>query len=57
MTDARCGTCRFFSIHSDPELGFCHRYPPKQLEGDDWGHPLTTDDDWCGEWQATQEEE
>lgn len=68
MSDQCCETCRFWSEvkiarhNGGVPVGVCHRYPPvlrKNETGsehpvDDFEQPWTTDEDWCGEWQAKE---
>ena len=41
---ARCQTCRFWLVGSEPDLAECRRFPP-----DDDGWPVCSAADWCGE--------
>lgn len=55
----KCETCRFWveRVTQGGEVlnfGNCHRYPPvvnrKGIETSFPAHPMTTGDEWCGEW-------
>lgn len=56
MTEARCKTCRYFTLFNDrpgAERGWCLRFPPRVLWYDDALHsaaPKVSTDYWCGEW-------
>lgn len=47
----RCDNCAFHRQQS------CKRFPPVIMEGRAKGHqyPPVQFDDWCGEWQPSQE--
>lgn len=58
----RCETCRFWDAFRDRFEGEgafaeCRRYPPIAKTAEDTepsffaGFPVTTQSDWCGEWQ------
>jgi hypothetical protein len=67
----RCDTCRFWSNQDDDGTGLCRRNPPKaastpeqqsiveEWTEDGWAMmgfwPWTSDSDWCGEWQPSEE--
>lgn len=64
MTDIRCATCRFWDPYYDVS-GNCQRYAPKptlvrsrlEVNNSDltealW--PITSADDYCGEWEASK---
>ena len=48
-----CITCAFFVPDKNSSVGECHRYPPTILPDDGGGvsfsFPLTSADEWCGE--------
>jgi hypothetical protein len=59
----QCSLCRFW-LNWDSEmtnLGECHRFPPRvsAQAGDEAGDggrwPLTSPDDWCGEFQRPRQ--
>lgn len=46
-----CATCKYSVFTAGKTTGECHRYPPAMATaGVLHGHPLTTTDNWCGEW-------
>ncbi len=62
----KCGNCKFWDVlemwSGDPQ-GECHRFPPhffplmardykECLSNGAWILPVTSDDDWCGEFKA-----
>lgn len=56
-----CSNCKFWKInfkHGERYDGFCRRYPPDKIEpqqrnsdldGVEWQHTITWEDDWCGD--------
>jgi len=47
-----CASCKFFQGNKIDEFGFCRRYPPVSVvddEGGAWTIPVTTEDEYCGE--------
>jgi len=61
-----CGECKFWEAEKEQStLGRCRRHAPKTItNGLSEKHvavttvwPLTTDQDWCGEWSAKVEVE
>ena len=52
ILEETCKTCRFWEQRHYPK-GFCRRYP-LVLEATTW--PVTTADDWCGEYRRNPNE-
>ena len=65
----RCETCRFWDstnsktcevVDANPACtetcGWCKRYPPSRFTTQFSEWPLTTETDWCGEWQSVDAE-
>jgi len=56
-----CYECRYWDkVTSYPDKrnsGLCRIYPPvrNDTDHDDWGWPVTYDEDWCGRWQPREE--
>ena len=46
-----CGTCKFFQIHEETDLGDCRRFPPI-FAGETAAFPVVQADRWCGEWKT-----
>jgi hypothetical protein len=55
-TTERCGACRFYLPNKDSNpkdpTGLCRRFPPQIGPSEDWGSPIVSDLDWCGEFKA-----
>ena len=55
MTRA-CQSCQWWDAtthwHDKRNSGLCRIYPPvrNDTDHDDWGWPVTYDEDWCGKW-------
>ena len=55
-----CSNCRFWVcdyFETDEydvpvDYGECHRFPPKAVGPEGTAHPITADDDWCGEFDS-----
>jgi hypothetical protein len=56
MSEPTCYECRYWDkVTSYPDKrnsGLCRIHPPvrNDTDNDDWGWPVTYDEDWCGEW-------
>jgi hypothetical protein len=57
----KCDTCKFWDQESEvTAVGLCRRYAPRSAVRPstekqmvmDVGWPITTGQDWCGEWEA-----
>lgn len=55
-----CATCRYFD-RTGSGYGWCRRYAPRSYVGIEHRDeaaasyfPLVAEDDWCGEWRATE---
>jgi hypothetical protein len=57
----KCDTCKFWDQENVvTSAGLCRRYGPRPAERPplekpevmDVGWPMTTGEDWCGEWEA-----
>jgi len=61
MTEPTCYECRYWDkVTSYPDKrnsGLCRIHPPvrNDTDHDDWGWPVTYDEDWCGKWQSREE--
>ena len=54
-----CRQCRFLQLdHARNEAGYCRRYPPVLIGGDDeamFCFPIVAVDEWCGEFKAVSQ--
>lgn len=50
--DISCDTCSYWARLDDGEHGECrlHAPRPRNTTSTDTHWPVTTEDDWCGEW-------
>lgn len=50
----KCGTCAFMQAEQGDEAGYCRRFPPQVVAGDEGEYssfPVIEIADWCGEYK------
>jgi hypothetical protein len=55
----KCEYCKFWCKSDYSEFGFCQRYPPSLVVGDEQNYfvfPETYSTDWCGEFAVNYNE-
>lgn len=58
MLEEMCENCKWWAGFEEARQGNCHRFPPsiKRLSAYSFGYPPTDNNDWCGEFEAEEEE-
>jgi len=46
-----CQTCLYWRERDEYNYGKCYRYPPTVVDSRTFKHPITMEDDACGEWK------
>ena len=60
MTDISCDSCCYWQrLDPDMDIGECrYRAPsPRASQTSTTSWPITTDDDWCGDWEDTDDDD